>query len=357
MDERDATLEDSAVLDVPPVGGKQKFRVAALYGSDFPEHADAFENKKRELTGIADFPRIIGDAGIAIDTMFITPSYFRRGFRWQPQNYQLICNAITDPDQHVKTLGIVQKLEKSCAIRFLNPPRHLQAVTRDNVARIAATIPGIRSPKTLRLQRLTPVGIEKLVKAEDFRWPGIVRPLGTHNGLLMRLVSNLDEALAVIGGKIDHYLTEFADYRSDDGVYRKWRLYVIGEQILARSLVIGEEWNLHARSRAHVPPHIDLAREERAFFDTFDEDRSPGISAIVRALKSKLKLDFFGIDCALTSPESLVLFEANPTMNFGGRRTDPTRPYKDTRLPRAVNAARALVMSVCPEHFTATAKH
>jgi hypothetical protein len=337
---------DDLVPDAQP-DGLDKIRVAAIYGSDFPEHADAFRNKTRQITGIADFPRIIQDSGIRLDAMFVTPSYFRRGFRWQPENYQLICNAITDPDQHPKTLAIAQKLEKASAARCLNPPRHLALVTRDNVARLAAAIPGINSPKTLRLQHLTPTGVQNLVKKEDFRWPGILRPLGSHNGLLMRLCANVDEALAEMNGKIDHYLSEFVDYRSADGVYRKWRLYVIGDRILARSLVIGEHWNLHARSRASVPAHIDLAQEERAFYATFDEERAPGLAGLVRALADKLKLDYFGLDCSFTSPESFVLFEANPTMNFGARKSDPKRPHKDTRLPLAVKAARALVAKAC----------
>jgi hypothetical protein len=338
----------SPVLD-KPAEESQGLRVCALYGSDLPEHADAFENGQREVTGITDFPRIIGDAGILTHKMFVTPSYFRRGMRFAPQNYQVVCNAITDPDQHPKCLAIAQKLEKSCAVRFLNSPRHVELVTRENVARLAATIPGMQVPKTLRLQRLTPVGVEKLVKKEDFRWPAILRPLGSQSGGGMRLVSGLDDVLAAVGPKPEHYLTEFVNYKSRDGAYRKYRFYVIGDHVLARSLVIGEKWNLHARSRDVVPPHIDLPAEERSFYEACDEDRYPAITAMVRALKSKLKLDYFGVDCAVTSPESLLLFEANPTMTFGGRKPDPKRPHKETRLPRAIAAARELVLATARE--------
>jgi hypothetical protein len=134
------------------------------------------------------------------------------------------------------------------------------------------------------------------------------------------------------------------DYRSPDGIYRKWRFFCIGEHVMARSFVVGEHWHLHARNRGNVPPHIDLAREERAFFDAVDEGKLPAITGIIRELAGKLKLDFFGLDCALTSREGFILFEANPTMNFGSRRADPKRPHKQTRLPRAVEAARALVL-------------
>src|SRR5262249_50403566 len=150
--------------------------------------------------------------------------------------------------------------------------------------------------------------------------------------------------LAGISGKPSHYLTEYVDYRSPDGAYRKWRFFYIGGRVMARSFVVGEHWHLHARNRTNVPPHVDLAREERAFFHAADQDKLPAITAIIRELAAKMKLDFFGLDCALTSREGFILFEANPTMNFGSRRADPKRPHKQTRLPIAVAATRDLVL-------------
>jgi glutathione synthase/RimK-type ligase-like ATP-grasp enzyme len=340
------------VLNVPP---STTLRIAALYGSDSRDDVDAYRDRTHPLSGVADFPRIVQDAGYEVSALWITPSYFRRSYRWNTRDYDLVCNIITDPDQHPKTLGVAQQIEKSSKVPFINPPRFLPNAARDQVARIAAGIKGIRAPKTLRLQRLTPTGIQNLVKAEGFRFPAILRPLGSQNGLDARLVADVDEALAGIGGNAAHYLTEYVDYRSPDGVYRKWRFFCIGERVMARSFVVGTHWHLHARNRSNVPPHVDLAREERAFFDAVDAGKLPAITGIIRELAGKMKLDFFGLDCALTSREGFILFEANPTMNFGSRRADPKRPHKQSRLPLAVEAARDLVLRLAAREAPAAA--
>ena len=162
------------VLNVPP---STTLRIAALYGSDSRDDADAYRDRTHPLSVVADFPRIVQDAGYEVSALWITPSYFRRSYRWNTRDYDLVCNVITDPDQHPKTLGVAQQIEKSSKARFINPPRFLPNTARDQVARIAADIKGIRAPKTLRLQRLTPTGIQNLVKAEGFRFPAILRPL------------------------------------------------------------------------------------------------------------------------------------------------------------------------------------
>ena len=102
-----------------------------------------------------------------------------------------------------------------------------------------------------------------------------------------------------------------------------------------------------------MPLQLDLAREERAFFDAVDNDKLPAITGMIRELAAKMKLDFFGLDCALTSREGFILFEANPTMNFGSRRIDPKRPHKQTRLPIAIEATRALVRRLTSERAAA----
>ena len=140
-----------------------------------------------------------------------------------------------------------------------------------------------------------------------------------------------------------HYLTEFVNFRSRDGLYRKVRLFVFGGEVLVRSLVVGTKWNLHRRDRADIPPGVDPAAEEKRLYDQFAEGRFFRIEEILRELACKLKLDYFGVDCAL-SYERILLFEANPTMAFAGHTEDPKRPHKSTRRPLAIEMARRMIL-------------
>ena len=142
-----------------------------------------------------------------------------------------------------------------------------------------------------------------------------------------------------------HYLTEFVNFRSRDGLYRKVRFFVIGGEVIPRSMVIGKKWNLHRRDRSDNLAGVDPAAEEKRLYDHFGEGRLRRIEDILLKFASKLKLDYFGVDCSLRSYEQILLFEANPTMNFEGRSADPRRSHKSTRRPLAIEMASRMIAS------------
>jgi hypothetical protein len=108
-------------------------------------------------------------------------------------------------------------------------------------------------------------------------------------------------------------------------------------------MVIGKKWNLHRRDRSDILPGVNPATEEKRLYDQFAEGRFFRIAESLRKLASELKLDYFGVDCCLLSPERILLFEANPTMNFEGRTLDPKRPHKSSRRPLAIEMASRMI--------------
>jgi len=143
-----------------------------------------------------------------------------------------------------------------------------------------------------------------------------------------------------------YYLTEFKNYVSKDGLFRKWRFFYIGGEIVFRSLFIGKSWNLHVRDRGDASSGLDQQetyREERRMLDMLEAGRLTGIVAMLRAVAAMLRLDYFGVDCALTSPETAILFEANATMNFGNLDVATERPHKARIVSSALQATRRLL--------------
>ena len=183
----------------------------------------------------------------------------------------------------------------------------------------------------------------RATQAVGFRWPGILRQVGEHGGTSLQIVRNAQETATRRNPREYHYLTEFANFRSRDGLYRKIRFFIIGGEILLRSMVTGKRWNLHRRDRSDIPPGVDPAAEEKRACDYFAEGRFSRIEASLLELASKLKLDYFGVDCALLSNERILLFEANPTMTFGGSIADPRRPHMSTRRPLAVEMTSRMI--------------
>ena len=293
--------------------------------------------------GCSDLSSIVRETGLDVSYLCVTPNYFRRGIRWDLHKFDLVINNVTDPDQNPKCLAVLRKLERDYGASFLNSPRHIAQIGRDRVAAIATSIPGILAPQTLRLIKEDEGAIVRATKAAGFRWPGILRQVGEHGGASLQIVRNAEETAARRNPREQHYLTEFANFRSRDGLYRKVRFFVIGGEVLLRSMVTGKKWNLHGHDRSDILPGVDAAAEEKRFCDHFTEGRFSRIERSLLELASKLKLDYFGVDCALLSSEKILLFEANPTMNFGGSSADPKRPHMSTRRPLAVEMTSRMV--------------
>jgi len=296
-----------------------------------------------QLLGCSDLAGILAETGLDVSYRYVTPNFFRKHVRWDLRQYDLVINNVTDPDRNPKCLTVLSKLEREYGASFLNSPRYIAQIGRDHVAAIAASLPGLLVPKTLRLIKEDKVAMVHATEAVGFRWPGILRRAGEHGGTSSQIVRDAEEAAAKRNPREQHYLTEFANFRSRDGLYRKVRFFVIGGEVIPRSMVIGKKWNLHRRDRSDILPGVNPAAEEKRLYDQFAEGRFSRIEGILLELASKLKLDYFGVDCALLSNERILLFEANPTMTFGGSIADPRRPHMSTRRPLAVEMTSRMI--------------
>ena len=140
----------------------------------------------------------------------------------------------------------------------------------------------------------------KRLAGEDFRFPAILRPAGAHTGMGTRLCGSLAEvAAAMVGGK-DHYLTEFVDFRSLDGVYRKFRFFAIGSALLLRHMLSSEGWMIHAKARQGLAlGSPDFQAEEQGYFTDGIERHYPEAWRGLQRIRARIGLDYFGIDCHL----------------------------------------------------------
>src|SRR5439155_1080338 len=85
--------------------------------------------------------------------------------------------------------------------------------------------------------------------------PFLFRQVGSHGGQDLALVGDRDdldrlEQFALDGR--DFYVTEFVDFRSPDGLYRKYRVLVIDGVPYAKHMIASDSWNIHAEDRTSV---------------------------------------------------------------------------------------------------------
>ncbi len=227
-----------------------------------------------------------------------------------------LINYIAEPD--ACRLALQAALENASRLDRLwfNHPRHVIDSTRDRVSEKLKGIGGLIVPPTIRLKPKRAADILSALRNSEIDRPTLVRIVGNHSGeTLTRVANDRDEdaVSALPWGGRELYVTQFHDFRDADGRYRKWRIAVIGGVPILNHVFIGSSW-IVSGDRRLWDAQVQLEVEEH--YRMFPARVSQFIGAIVEQIYSRLKLDYFGIDCAVTADDSIVLFEANACMDL-----------------------------------------
>jgi glutathione synthase/RimK-type ligase-like ATP-grasp enzyme len=315
-------------------------RIAYLVGSD-THSAIERDELGIDTKGNTDFFRLRTRDPSGYARLHVTPHYFRQPVRYDLGKFDLLLNLVTDADQNPKVLANLVRLVEGFGGRVINPPHRVLRSTRERVARACAPLPKVVAPRTVRIIAAQPRAAGKLVAG--FPFPAILRLAGTHTGKVLGLIDDAERALSLLIDGKEHFLTEFRDFRSADGLYRKYRFVFIGDEIVMRHLLVSDVWNVHAADRNRfMRERPALIAEERQAIEYGMQAFPHPVRAGLAAIRGAVGLDMFGVDCAL-SPEGVILFEANATMNFFPLSGDPIFAYLGTALARAQRAFDALL--------------
>jgi hypothetical protein len=292
-------------------------------------------------TGCTDFYKLRTRDPTGYARLHVPPDYFRQPVRYRLDRFDMLVNLVTDPDQNPKVLANLVRLVSQYRGRIVNPPHKVLRSTRDKVARACRALPHVVAPQAIRIANAKLRSARKT--AADFPLPAILRLAGTHTGRVLGVIEDADALVAALVPGEDHYLTEYKDFRSDDGLYRKYRFAMIGGEPVMRHMLVSDDWNVHAADRDRfMAERPALVREEREAIDygmqAFPHPVREGLAGIARAVG----LDFFGVDCAI-GPDGVILFEANATMNFFPLSPDPRFAYLQKALARAERAFDVLL--------------
>jgi len=282
---------------------------------------------------------------IQLRRMHLAPSYLRQPRRHNFSGCDLIWNAISDEIQNSRTLAIAQRLIGEQKLPVVNPPALIPRTSRVEIARRLAGLDGVVAPKVLVLRNPSRERVERLVRDAGFTFPGILRRTGTHNGDVIGIFPDLDSLATIFGDRKNEYnLIEFVDVRGKDGHYRKTRFFFVGDRIITRQHIISDEWSVHGRSSKRIlADHPELIEEGRDKLVNGFASLPTATRTAVDAIRQRIGLDYFGLDCCMMESGEIVVFECNATMNFNPRFANPTTQHNRAALPRMIDALRALV--------------
>lgn len=255
--------------------------------------------------------------------------------------YDVAFCAIADPDRCAADLDRAAAL----SLPMLNPPERVAATRRDRLPGMLQAIPGLALPQTHRVARNELIG--HIEGAEGH--PLLIRPVGSHGGTDLAMIREISELPAFLEPLPDQifYLTEFYDYRSADGFYRKYRFIFVDRQIFAYHLAIMDDWKVHYW-RTEMTQQLWMKQEEEAFLADWTTQFPDGAKQTLDILAQRLDLDFGGIDCGLMPNGEIVLFEANAAMLVHLDDDPVTFAYKHRHVPRIRDAVSAMILARVP---------
>jgi glutathione synthase/RimK-type ligase-like ATP-grasp enzyme len=193
-------------------------------------------------------------------------------------------------------------------------------------------------PPTIRVSRSTLEDLARgLVQPCDLQreiyFPLIARPVDSHAG---RGLVKLDAAQEIVPYIADNensefFVSPFVDYRSSDGLFRKYRIIWVDGQPYPCHMAISDDWKLwyyNAGMSTNAAKRDEEARFMTAFDDGFGRRHAAALSAIVE----KFGLEYMGIDCAEMPDGRLLVFEGAVAMVAHNMDSPSLYPYKGPQM-------------------------
>jgi hypothetical protein len=316
-------------------------RLLFIFGGG--DEADQVTRSGQRITisGSADLGKLLPDRDL-IDRLLITRG--QQPQRSELNGYPVIVNMITEAERNAAILHKLEDLLSGFPGRVINPPDAVLRSTRGQVAQLLTGIPGLIAPKIVRLRGDDAQLAEGAIEQAGLVAPFIVREVGTHTGRTVRLCGSISEAVEGLASGKEYLATQFVDFASGDGLYRKYRVWFIGPHAVLRHMYVSDGWNVHSADRARfMALHPGIIAEEKGLIESSDPF-GPRVQDVLRAVRERMPLDFFGLDFGLMPNGEVVLFEANATMSYFPLWRDSNPEFR--YLEACVAPARAAFMEL-----------
>ena len=292
---------------------------------------------------------LLEDANIMLDLL-----YFSTGCRLPADaisKYDLIFVAVSEYDRNHALLNEIDDLLAPWPKPVLNAPSRIAHLSRDGVSALLRSRPGMLMPITVRTSRnalkqicSSRLPIETVLPCGNF--PVIVRPLDSHKGKGLERIDDIPQLAHYLTEHegADYYLAQYVDYRSDDGMFRKYRIVLIDGKPFVCHVAISDQWMVHYMSAGMTQSEPKRAEEAR-FMTTFDDEFAIRHAAAFRTIATDLGLEYVGLDCGETRRGELLIFECDSSMTVHAMDPVDMFPYKQLQMGKVFSAFRELLLA------------
>ena len=259
-------------------------------------------------------------------------------------HYDAVLNIVGDADVGGAALRYAESFKQRCAAPMLNDPAHVLRTQRHSVSSLLAGIPGLVVPRSVQLTGAE-LQADTALKARGLRFPVLLRAAGKHGGESVQRIAGAAELAAAAAGLAPAAaagLTQYYEYASPDGLYRKYRAIFIDRVPMPYHLAISSNWLVHYFSAEME--HDDRVAEEQAFLADMPGCLGPVATAALGAIAQRLDLDYCGADFSLLPDGRVLLFESNATMLVHPEPPGSRHAGKNPFIERILLAFEAMVL-------------
>jgi len=288
---------------------------------------------------------MLQDTNVTLDMVYVVPGFPLP----QPlPAHDVAIVAATELAENQPVLDQLAMLVATWPRPVLNAPGRVARLTRDGAWALLHSVPGVVYPANVRIDRvhLGTLGIEATNIAEmiGFDFPMIVRPVDSHAGHGLAFIA---EPSAIGPYLNDHparefFAAPFVDYRSADGLYRKYRVAIIDGRPYACHMAISRHWMIHYLN-AGMMESAEKRAEEARFMAEFDRHFAPRHVAALAGIAERIGLDYVTMDCAETRDGRLLVFEVGNGMIVHAMDPPELFPYKAPQIRKVFAAFEAML--------------
>jgi hypothetical protein len=291
---------------------------------------------------------MLGDSGIAVEILYVGPGLPLPSW---PPSHDLLFVAIAESQENRPVLEYLHHRLASWPRPCLNVPREILKLERDTACNFLSSIPGVLIPRTARVDRAT---LQSLAHAElqveevppGGKFPLTIRPVDSHAGRGFIKANSPADLLDYLDNRPDaeFFLSQFIDYSSTDGLFRKYRIVILHGRPFLCHMGISNHWMVHYPYPEMIANPTRREEEERAM-DSFDEDFARRHQRAFAAILKKIQLDYIGFDCAESPEGDLVIFEVASAMLVHDMDDRELFPYKKKQMRKVFEAFRTMLFS------------
>jgi len=301
-----------------------------------------------ELMTNAPLEFLLEKSDVSLDMLYVAPNL---PFPSSLPDHDLVFVGVGESDQNRPLLKQLEGVMASWPRPVLNAPDRIALTSRENAGALLKSAPGVVMPISVRIDRQTleRVGREALSMTtvlEEGDFPIIVRPIDSHAG---RGLAKIDDPSAIVDylqtmPDNAFYVARFVDYRGPDGLFRKYRIVLIGGRPFAGHMGISTHWMIHYLNAGMTESAAKRAEEAR-FMADFEEDFARRHEDAFSAITERMKLDYLVLDCAETPDGRLLIFEVDTGAVIHAMDPVDIFPYKQLPMRKVFDGFREMLVN------------